>query len=464
MSLKSPLSRFAAVAAAAAMPFALPLSGCSKKPPPPTEQVASAEAEPQGIGVNVTLNESQQKLADELAGQVKNGRFPNQALREKDNAPVFLYLAATSDKPEVIMAALQGMARTYSHAKTPRRTEVTDDSYGLVVAAHLASTDPKIRGYAIEASSHAIAGKEPSKPVTEALLKIAGSNAPEDAPARSMALDMLRRIRNFQKDQKITEVFLAALDAPQAYVVSAALFGLRLRATGLLMRNKFLEKSKELMRHADPGVRGRAAEVAGRLASGDETVAIQLEALLADENAFTRSAACSALAHMGDLASVHKIVKLVDDKESNKYDIRGYELPTGRAGVVHHDGSAWSQVRDAAIRSLQRLSAKTDPHFKPERVTSKKVNEGLDKNAKEAKAWYAKVKAKLPKQREASVGAEASPAEGPDKSAARKGAEPSGAARATPKGSAANPAATPRAAPKAAAPKPPAVQPTVPAQ
>jgi HEAT repeat protein len=381
---------------AVATALSLLATGCPKSTPKAEVREAGADAgKPEGIPVNLTLDAAQKKAAKELVGSIKNGRFPNEAVRDKSKAKLFLYLAATSKKPEVVMAALQAMKMAFTSSEAYKKKEYAGKDYATVVAAHLDSKDLKIQGYALEAAPHAVSGKQPDASVVEALVKIASSHP--NVPARAEAIDRLRLVRNFQQDQKIANAFLQALDSDQAYVVSKALFGLRLRATGLVMRNKFLGRARKLMQHTDPGVRGRAAELAGRLGAGKPPVVREVVALLADKHPFTRSAACSALAHMGDLASVHAIIKLVDDTEKNTYDIRGFQTPTGRAGWVHHDGSAWSRVQDAAIRALERLSMRTGTRFKADRVDSKDVERSLSKNARAAKAWYAKVKAKLPK-------------------------------------------------------------------
>jgi len=387
----------ALVATAAAL--SLVATGC-RKSTPKSEKAEAGPPKPaeDKIAITLKLDAAQQKAADALVGKIKNGRFPNEAVRDKANAKLFLYLAATSKKPDVIMASLQAMKMAFTSSESYKKKEHAGPDYGVVIAAHLKSKDEKIQGYALEAAPHAVSGKSPHQPVVDRLIEIANDH--KSAAARAEAIDRLRLVRNFQQDEKIAEAFLKALDNDKPYVVSKALFGLRLRATGLVMRDKFLAKARQLLKHADPGVRGRAAELVGRLGAGKEDVAAELEALLEDENPFTRSAATSALAHMGHLSSVRKIIKLVDDTEKNTYDIRDFKTLTGRAGWVHHDGSAWSRVQDAAIRSLERLSMKTKTRFKADRVDSKDVEGSLKKNARAAKNWYAKVKAELPKAEE----------------------------------------------------------------
>jgi HEAT repeat protein len=396
MSFESLWPRLGVVLVAGGAAFSLLATGCPKSTPQADQEEAGVDAaQPQGIQIQLKLSEAQKQASEKLVGKIRHGRFPNEAVRDKDQAKLFLYLAATSDKPEVIMAALQAMKMAFTSSEAYKKKEYAGKDYGVVIAAHLHSKDPKIEGYALEAAPHAVSGKEPYAPVVDALVEIASTH--ENASARAEAIDRLRLVRDFQKNQKIGEAFLQALSSDKPYVVSKALFGLRLRATGLVMRSKFLDRARSLMKHADPGVRGRAAELAGRLGAGKPQVVEEVVALLKDDHPFTRSAACSALAHMGDLGAVHAIIKLVDDSEKNTYDIRGFQTLTGRPGWVHHDGSAWSRVQDAAIRALERLSMRTETRFKADRVDSKDVEGSLAKNARAAKSWYARVKAKLPK-------------------------------------------------------------------
>ena len=404
-------------------------TGCPKSTPKPDQKEAGTAAPVEKKPtIKLKLSAAQKKAADALVGKILNGRFPNDAVRNKENAKLFLYLAATSKKPEVLTASLQAMKMAFTSSESYKKKEYAGEDYGIVILMHLQSKDTKMLGYALEAAPHAVSGREAYKPVVDELVKIAATH--KDPAGRAEAIDRLRLVRNFQQDQTIADAFMKALDSDKPYLISKALFGLRLRATGLVMRDKFLAKARQLLKHADPGVRGRAAELAGRLGARNEAVAQEIEALLKDENAFTRSAATSALAHMGHLASVHKIITMVGDTEKNTYDIRGYQTLSGRAGWVHHDGSAWSRVQDAAIRSLERLSMKTKIRFKADRVDSKDVEGSLAKNAKAAKAWYAKVKSELPKEGEA-----AAPKQGPGK----KG-EAAPAAPAQPAAPARNPA------------------------
>jgi hypothetical protein len=431
MLLNSLRPRLGIALVTAAAALSLVAGGC-RKSTPKSEKIEAGPAKPpeDKIAITLKLDAAQQKAADALVAKIKNGRFPNDAVRDKANAKLFLYLAATSKKPEVITASLQAMKMAFTSSESYKKKEHAGPDYGAVIAAHLKSKDEKIQGYALEAAPHAVSGKSPYQPVVDALIDIANNH--KNAAGRAEAIDRLRLVRNFQQNQQIAETFLKALDHEKPYVVSKALFGLRLRATGLVMRDKFLAKARQLLKHADPGVRGRAAELVGRLGAGKEDVAADLEALLEDENPFTRSAAASALAHMGHLASVPKILKLVDDTEKNTYDIRNFKTLTGRAGWVHHDGSAWSRVQDAAIRSLERLSMKTKTRFKADRVDSKKVEQSLKKNALAAKKWYAKIKAELPKAETAEAAQPKSGQTAPAKAAPAKAAPAKAAAPAAP--------------------------------
>jgi HEAT repeat protein len=160
-------------------------------------------------------------------------------------------------------------------------------------------------------------------------------------------------------------------------------------------------KLVELLKHKDPGVRGRAADTLASMAGPDEAkrdeLAKAILPLLGDENPYTKSAACSALAWLRHQPAIHRIIELVDDDTKNTYDIRDFNELNGNAGWVHHDGSAWSQVSDAALYALKSLSHETGEKF-DYKVDAKKVDDDLKKGASDAKAWYAKVKGKVPRE------------------------------------------------------------------
>src|SRR5690606_19924801 len=76
------------------------------------------------------------------------------------NAQVFAYLAATSDKPEVIGAALTALIRAQRQVK-PGEAKVTQQDYEALVKYALTSTFPRLQGRAL-AAVEAILRKDPN--------------------------------------------------------------------------------------------------------------------------------------------------------------------------------------------------------------------------------------------------------------------------------------------------------------
>ncbi len=371
--------------------------GCKKSEPSARQQgpqpSASASATPPP---NVTLNAAQQQELKALLASLRGERFPMEAVRKPKFAPLFLYLADTSDQPNVVLAALQALTIAYTSVPKHETRVQAGESYARVVAARLSSPDPKILERAIEASSHTVSGEKPSREVIDALVRISSSH--DDAGIRAEAIDRLRLIRGFWDDAKVAAALLKALHHREPFVVSRALFGLRPRAAQLPDKEKFLERGLELLEHPDPGVRGRAAEFVGRLALGKDELAEKLEPMLKDKDPYVRSAAATGLSYLGTAPSIHAIAKLLGDKAKNQYELCCYRTPTGRSVRVLHDGSAWGQVSDAAVRALERLSRRTEIHFKADPVDRNDIEGSLKKNAAAARAWYQKVKAKVPRK------------------------------------------------------------------
>ena len=87
-------------------------------------------------------------------------------------------------------------------------------------------------------------------------------------------------------------------------------------------------------------------------------------------------------------------MSLVDDKEKNTYDINYTDL-LGHQSRVHHDGSAWSRVNDAALYALDRATSflPKEEQFVYDKINYKTVDDDIAAQVKKAKAWHAKYKA-----------------------------------------------------------------------
>jgi HEAT repeat protein len=338
--------------------------------------------------------DSVEEKAKALEGQVKNASFPAEVSKDKENAAALVHLATTSENPEVQVASLRAMKSLFTTSDKDDKRVLVDDGYRAAVLKGLDSKDGKVQKEAFSASQLVVGGNQPDPKITEKLIDLAKGHP--SVAGRMEAFSALRSHQNRHNSEAAMGAWLEALDAEEAALVSMALWT---APTNPKNPEPLWNKAKELLQHADAGVRGRAAQLLGKMVGGDEAKAKEvseaLTPLLSDENAFTKSAAADGLATTNHPAAVHAIVKLLDDTASNTYDIKDYEELDGRAGWLHHDGSAWSTVQDAALYALKRLSGKTKERF-DYKVEAKTKDDDLKRSAEEAKAWYGKVKAEIP--------------------------------------------------------------------
>jgi len=339
------------------------------------------------------------KKADALAKQVKNGRFPGEVTKDKENAPAILHLAKAGEDTDTVCAALAAMETMYTSSDKSKDRILIDAAYNGIVLARLGETEAKIQAFALKAASHSILGEKADTKIIDKMIELAESHPKPEG--RYAAIDKLWAAHQLSKNAKGVEAIAKALDAKEPWLVSSGLFRLRSVYSGYADKAGLEKKLVALLSHADPGVRGRAADLlsstAGFEKAKQQEIAQKLLPLLGDSNAFVKSSAMSGLAWLKHAPAIHEIVKQVDDLTSNTYEIKGFTNLDGTSGWVHHDGSAWSRTGDAALYALKTLSSTTKEKF-DYKIDYKNVEPDLKKAASDAKAWYAKVKADVPTQ------------------------------------------------------------------
>lgn len=366
-------------------------SGCNKDKPADVAAAASAQPAANPAGLSFALNPGEQKKAESLIAAVdeKNWRFSPAESNKKTNARVFTFIAATSDKPAVIGAALNSMHTAYSaHAKSKVKP---DADFDKVVSKHLGSEDPKIVARALRAARTALTGKEPSKELLSAVVALKDKHA--DGPGRYALIDALRVVSFDARNDALMSVFTESLDSKEPYVLSYTLQALYRSTRSIKDKAAVNAKVLQLAKHEDPGVRGRAIELLGSTGKGDPASLEVVLAALEDPHAYVRSEAAESSARLRHAPAIHSLMKLVDQAEPNSYQLEGFKNLDGSAAVLRHDGSAWGFVQDAAMTAIRSLSS---GELKLDRIEPKSVAENLASNAKATQAWYQQNKASIP--------------------------------------------------------------------
>lgn len=368
---------------------------CAKKPEKRDDatQTAATTESPGAPGLKFKPDEAQRAAIAALLEKVNrtSWRFPSKDTNAPENARLFTYIAATATDPVIIGAGLSAMYGAYSsHSK---RKAKPDADFVTVVDKHLDTEDPKLATRALLAARTGIAGKEGSPQLIAKVVHLASKDPYKSGPGRYAIIDTLRVVSAAQRTPEVVRVFEQSLDAQETYVVSYALQALYRATRSIDDRDALKSKALTLAKHEDPGVRGRAIELLGTLGREDVEVVKLVLAALSDSSPYVRSEAAESISRLRHRPALHALIKLVDDKESNRYDIRDWTTLDGKPGRLHHDGSPWSRVYDAAMNSIRSLSG---GEVKLERINPKEIEKGLDANAAITKAWYAKEKSKIP--------------------------------------------------------------------
>lgn len=341
------------------------------------------------IALKEPLSEVDVNEATKLKDNMRRALFPWSERMEPANARRFLHLAAQDDNPEVIAAALQAMSQCWTSNPKDDKRMLVDEDYKAVVVARLRHPDKRVQGRAMEASGPAITGEKPDEALIDALATLALEHP--EAPTRYSAVVAVARAANFQKREKVVQALLKALDAEETYLISTAILYMQFSAYSLPQRSVFRDKAEALMGHEDPGVRGRAVLFMANLARGVERRAAgdKIHEMLKDPHPYVRSTSASALAALGRLESIPRLMELLDDSERNTYTLKGFSKLTGEPGSVPHSGSAWFKVKDAALKSLELMTmAMGDVRFQYGPIKYKTADKDIDKAVKSARRWY----------------------------------------------------------------------------
>lgn len=370
---------------------ALGLCGCSDAPAP-----AGSSGPLVGAGI-VSLSAAELARVPQVLAERRGDQFSRAAL-VRDNARIFLSLAEAAADEQLATAALRALQTTWTHSERyAAQLQLLTPEYAQVVALRLLDERPTVQAAAMQASTKCLLGESPDHTVVARLVLLA-TESPSPA-ARYEALEALSQSSEIRTHPEQIAPFVHALDAPEAWLVSGSL--LRLVGFGAAWpeQENLRAALRQLLTHADPGVRGRAAttlsSIVGPADARRDDVARALLPLLSDPHPFPRSASATALAWLDYRPAVHALVALLDDPTPDTYDLRGYTRLDGTPGWSHHDGSPWSRVDDAALRALQTFSGRLGGRFTFD-IQRERLALDLAAAARAARDWYTSVRDQLP--------------------------------------------------------------------
>lgn len=388
-------SRRALLLVALAGSSAAQLVACGGDAPDAAPAAAPEPAPPRVV----VLGAAEQARIPEVLAELRSDSF-SRSVVIKDNARVLLSLAETTSDQSVAIAALRGLLTTWTHSpRYAERMALITPEYSTVVLRRMGDEHPGVQAAAMKAATKCLLGDTPNAEVAARLIELA-TRHPSPA-GRLEALEALWHSSAIATTPAQIAPFVAALEAPEAWLVSGSLFRLGAFGAGWPDQAALRTQLRGLLAHADPGVRGRAATALSTIVgAGDperDAVAQAILPLLRDPHGYPRSAAATALAWLDYRPAIHPIVTLLDDTAANTYDLRGYTLLDGSPGFGHHDGSPWSRVNDAALRALQSFSSRLGERFTFD-VHHERVDVDLGVAADAARAWYQHVQPELPER------------------------------------------------------------------
>lgn len=362
-------------------------------PTPAPRKTLALDANPPKLA---PIDEATKAKAESLVGQVDGLSFPFEVGHDVANAKAFLHLAHTAEAPNVVAAALRGMATT--HETTPKPdARLVDADYHAIVAYRLASPDLTIASAAFEAAHESTDVEPPSAAVVDALAEIAQYH--ENLTARYLALDALREMSS--PTGPVQAAFLRALDEPSLPFVALSLEAMEYLSVKLVDRAALMTRLTTLLASPDAGVRGQVAEVLTQMARDEadrkELVKLLLP-LLDDPHPYPRAAAAYGMGVMRHEPAAAKLVAMFDDLEPARFRVEGWANLDGSASDKILIVNLGDSVASVALMALSLLSTKTDAEFE---YAADVVHDGrghADYTAALAKgrAWYEANKHKLP--------------------------------------------------------------------
>lgn len=322
--------------------------------------------------------------------------LPNADTGHRSSAELFTELAETSQESSAVLAALEGIEKTYA-ARSPHKA-APDARLERVLLKLAQSPHPSIAMSALSKARIPLMAEAPGSIITEGLIAM---SAPDQDPSRRhAALDALNLIRPDRRGTQVLAAFESALSAREAHLVSLALLSLAQSGPSLGSDLQRLgARVVELSKHQDPGVRGRALAVLAEieaLVDGATRVRVAREHLERD-HPYVRAQAADLVARCRDVTAIHRLIEQVRDLSVARYDLQGFRYLDGSPGSLPHAVPGRKRVAEAALFAIQSLSTQVRGVGSLELTLGgpRIPDELVLENAELAHNWYRRAEAAL---------------------------------------------------------------------
>lgn len=295
-----------------------------------------------------------------LARAKADENYIGEADRIDKNAEALVWIAASESSPKLVGEALSGLIDlekpypkdTATVVATRIRCKEIDVLSGLAGGLWVLYGDPKIANdEALAQVLVAAAKSHPNLGVRRQAVR-ALITLPKGRPERSTVVKLMVPDTAPGMLRSILGQFTPTADDP--------------------VWEEYLAARIALLTHANPAVRGAAAEyIAKRVGPSNSQVATKLQTMLADPEAYVRCSALPGLAQLGVQSSIPAIAKLLDDHTTCAIK---YQLTRVTGPVRSTVGSTRSSVAMTAALALATLSQQGKGKGKGKKLTIKRVD------------------------------------------------------------------------------------------
>lgn len=358
-------------------------------------------------GLDFEPTAEQSLRIDQLRAQIskKNPMFRDTDAREKDNAKLFTYMAATSDDPLVIEAALSALQAAFSSRS--EKKETPDADLDRVLLRYMRSPSPRFAELAFQAARIPVMTEDPPPELISSLATIVESDAPLER--RYRALETLNLLRPSLRNETARSALERVLATSEPLLISLSLFALAEsepslnRADQAEERARLGDRAVSLLKHPNPGVRGRALYFLTEVPGLVDTATLEGAALVAlgDQDGYVRGQAIDTVARSTNATFIPSLVPLVRDLARARYDISGWTDLRGEPGILPHDIPGRRTVAEAALFAIRAIrggavaagSLAPEPELKVSQGGPGQSDAAILESAKIVEAWVAQVPA-----------------------------------------------------------------------